>query len=177
MGMFPFHAWLLEVSEKGTRISLLFLLCIVKFAIFCVLYHLFYFVFFNVLELYLILFYSTILFSFLVGGFLVFNQNHILRFLGAASIPQMGFLFFLNIGYFVPGIFEKQFIYLCVYISSLIIIFSFILFFEIRGSVLRSYNYSNLSLVVALFSLAGLPPLAGFFSKFYILQIAFDNNL
>ena len=90
----------------------------------------------------------------ILGSFLLNSQYHIQRFIAISSTAHIGFL-----------ILQYNYSYLFyIYIYSITSLILFFLFF---------YNFNNFFLKIFitffLFSLSGLPPLPGFYSKLYIL--------
>lgn len=76
------------------------------------------------------------------------------------------------------------YIYMFIYNLTLISIF-FVLMSSIISNVKTIYSFSNysfdsfflISLSISIFSLAGVPPFIGFFSKLFILNILSNSNL
>lgn len=176
IAVFPFHAWFLAVCEKATKTSLIFLLVFVKLVFFSTLYRVVLFSMFTILPSYSLLFQTMLVASLLVGTFLAFTQVNIPKFLGAASIPQMGFLLFFLVCPDSPGVFEKQLAYLFTYIFSIFVVLLFVLLLDMCSKACISGGLW-FAFFVCLLSLAGVPPLAGFFTKTYILSALLENNL
>ena len=120
--------------------------------------------------------------SVLVGNFLALFQIKIKRLLAYSSIGHVGFIF-SGIFLCTESSFFLSFIYLFIYLllsinifSLLIMIRKFIFKIEFKNivelsSLIRSNFFLGLILILIFFSLAGIPPFAGFFSKFYILYL------
>ena len=122
--------------------------------------------------------------SIVFGAFGALLQTKIKRFIGYTAINQMGYLF---IGISSGDSFglQSSFLYLFFYIVMGFSFFSVVMYvYEIDTgkdiiflSQLRvfGWEHKNLSIFLALilFSMAGIPPLAGFFGKFFLLFSAF----
>jgi len=82
---------------------------------------------------------------------------------------------------------QAMLIYMAIYVTMNIGTFAFILMMEKDGapvtdiSALNMYSKREpgkaLAMLVLLFSLAGVPPMLGFFGKFYVLRAAYDAGL
>jgi len=111
------------------------------------------------------------------------RQKNLKRFFAFSSISQAGYLMLGVIGGDAIGMTSMVF-YILVYMVANLAIFGIISIVEqkMNGKVsMNDYNglyqtNPKLSLVMtlALFSLGGIPPFAGFFSKFFIFMAAFS---
>ncbi|MFT5006527.1 MAG: NADH-quinone oxidoreductase subunit N [Paracoccaceae bacterium] len=82
---------------------------------------------------------------------------------------------------------QSMLIYLAIYVTMNVGVFAFILNMEKDGQAVTDIASLNLyskveplraaALMVLMFSLAGIPPLVGFFGKFYVLQAAVNADL
>ena len=82
---------------------------------------------------------------------------------------------------------QAMLIYMAIYVTMNIGTFAFILSMERDGRPVSDIAALNglanidpmraLALLVLMFSLAGVPPMVGFFGKFYVLQAAVDAGL
>lgn len=124
--------------------------------------------------------------SMLFGAVAAIGQKDIKRLMAYSSISHMGFaLMGLASGGF-DGV-QSMLIYMVIYVIMNIGTFSFILSMEKDGQPvsdidsLQMYSKSNpgrsLALLILMFSLAGIPPLLGFFGKFYVLKAAISSDL
>jgi NADH-quinone oxidoreductase subunit N len=78
-------------------------------------------------------------------------------------------------------------VYMAIYVTMNVGTFAFILMLEKDGkpvtdiTALNSYAKREpakaLAMLILLFSLAGVPPMLGFFGKFYVLRAAYDAGL
>jgi NADH-quinone oxidoreductase subunit N len=103
-----------------------------------------------------------------------------------SSIAHMGFALMGLAAGSVLGV-QAMLIYMAIYVTMNIGTFAFILSMEKDGrpvveiSALNMYSKREplraLAMLVLLFSLAGVPPMVGFFGKFYVLRAAYDAGL
>lgn len=128
--------------------------------------------------------------SIFVGTLSALVQRSLLRLIAFSSIAHMGFIA-LTFAIANNTGFEQTYAYLLVYAITTLGIFSLL----IERSYRLSRNNSNLNMLkdlsgaskhlpgwsfmfaVFLISMAGLPPLAGFFAKFYVLMVLINGGL
>jgi len=183
----PFHIWTLDVYEGAPIIITAFFNIVSKIAILIIFIRFFFNLFFYYFNYWhLILIYCAI-FSLIIGTFGGLYQLKIKRLLAYSSISHMGYMSLaLAIGT-IESI-QALFIYLIIYIILNINIFS--LFIGIRKynltrvksildlfSLSKNNNILLFSLCLTLFSIAGIPPLAGFYSKLYLFFSTLKINL
>ena len=126
-----------------------------------------------------------IVLSITVANLFALRQSDLKRFLAFSSISQAGYIMLAVIGGSPVGMTSLIF-YILVYMAANLAAFGVISIVEQRtdGKVsMQDYNgfyRTNPKLAVvmmlALFSLAGIPPFAGFFSKFFIFSAAFRSG-
>lgn len=195
----PFHFWAVDVYDGSPSLSVLFFLILPKIVLFLVFFRLFYFLFsFDVFFLHLLLLVS--LFSVLVGNFAALFELKVKRLITYSGIANVGLLlisiflfsyeglqllFFFSLSYFVILIlFFNLFFAVRSYTSnkdmSLVINSSN---FFVKGNYIKlKYIEDFVSMFFAhpliawlfaltIFSLAGIPPLLGFFFKFFVIFI------
>jgi len=124
--------------------------------------------------------------STLLGSFAAIGQNNIKRLMAYSSIGHMGFALIGLAAGNEAGI-KGVAIYLAVYLVMTLGSFAAILAMRVGGKYVE--NISDLAglsrtngsmaffLAMLMFSLAGVPPLAGFFAKYYVLLAAVDAGL
>jgi len=114
------------------------------------------------------------------GNLGAIKQHNIKRFLAYSSISQAGYIFLAFLSPTELGLTALAF-YIFVYIAGNLAVFSIVAYVEnSSGSVEmdafsgmhRSHPVLALVMLLALFSLAGIPPLGGFFGKFWLFATA-----
>ena len=124
--------------------------------------------------------------SMYLGAVAGIGQRDIKRLMAYSSISHMGFALVGLASGSERGV-TAMLIYMAIYISMNIGMFAFILSMERDGQHITSIDSLNmlskrepvsaLALLILLFSLAGVPPLVGFFGKFVVLAAALDAGL
>ena len=188
LAIVPFHMWAPDVYEGAATPITAFFTIIPKIAVIGFLIKFLNIVFNSYSDAWFQILYLVSVTSMIFGSIAAVNQNNIKRLLAYSSISHMGFIF---IGILIgtqTGIKSVQ-LYVSIYMINLLGIFTCILCLKnkINGYYLENLNnYSGLlkrnsflsfSLAILLFSLAGLPPLSGFFGKLYILVAAIESKL
>ena len=124
--------------------------------------------------------------SMLVGGIAAIGQTDIKRLMAYSSIGHMGFAMLGLAAGTAKGA-ESVLIYLAIYLVMNIGVFAFILSMRRDGmqvtkiddlaGLWKADGLSTFCLGALMFSLAGIPPLAGFWAKFFVFQAAVDAGL
>lgn len=124
--------------------------------------------------------------SMFLGAVAAIGQTNIKRLMAYSSIAHMGFALMGLASGTVQGV-ESMLIYMAIYVTMNLGTFAFILSMERDGSPVVDINalsmYSRrdptraLAMLVLLFSLAGVPPLVGFFGKYAVLLAAVEANM
>ena len=173
----PFHLWTADVYEGAPVAVTSYLSVISKGAMLFVLVSVLYNAFAPLNETwYNILFLISVL-TMIIGNLFALRQQNMKRFLAFSSIAQVGFILIGITGYSAEGSASVIF-FVLIYIFSNLAAFGVInLVSAVTGrETLNDYkgfykNNRGLSwvLAIALFSLGGIPPTAGFFGKFFLL--------
>ena len=124
--------------------------------------------------------------SMFLGAVAAIGQTNIKRLMAYSSIAHMGFALMGLASGTVQGV-ESMLIYMAIYVTMNLGTFAFILSMERDGSPvvdiqsLSMYSRRDptkaLAMLVLLFSLAGVPPLVGFFGKYAVLLAAVEANM
>ncbi len=124
--------------------------------------------------------------SMFLGAVAAIGQTNIKRLMAYSSIAHMGFALMGLAAGTAFGV-QAMLIYMAIYVTMNLGTFAFILGMEKDGrpvteiSALNQYAKREplraVALLVLMFSLAGVPPMVGFFGKFYVLRAAYDAGL
>lgn len=188
LSMAPFHIWVPDVYDGAPTSSVFFFVTLPKLAIFIFLFRLYTYLLVEFAGLWYTLLFFAGLLSVLWGTFAALNQFSIKRLYAYSSIVNIGYLA-MALSYGTSENLIVVLYYLVVYIILSALLFSFIIGVgNLRGfetgrslfdyKVLFSHNFF-LSLLFALifFSFAGIPPLSGFFIKFFLFKVMFLGDL
>jgi NADH-quinone oxidoreductase subunit N len=124
--------------------------------------------------------------SMFLGAIAAIGQRDIKRLMAYSSIAHMGFALMGLAAGTAFGV-QAMLIYMAIYVTMNIGTFAFIMSLERDGvsvSDIDSLNLfskseplKSLILLFLMFSLAGVPPMLGFFGKLYVLQAAYDAGM
>jgi NADH-quinone oxidoreductase subunit N len=124
--------------------------------------------------------------SMALGAFAAIGQHNIKRLMAYSSIGHMGYAL-VGLAAASPEGVQGVIIYLAIYLVMTLGTFACILSLRRDGKMVeeigqlaglsRTNPLMALMLAVLLFSLAGIPPLAGFFAKFYVFLAAIEAGL
>jgi len=180
----PFHLWTADVYE-GSPVSItaylsviskgaaVFIFIIVLFTVFPVL-----------IKTWQKVIYVTAVLTMTIGNLFAIRQQNLKRFLAFSSISQAGYILLGVIGGNQTGMASVVY-YILVYIFSNLGAFGVVAAISNASGKENIDDYNGLymtnprlSLVMtlALFSLAGIPPVAGFFGKFFLFTAAAEKG-
>ena len=124
--------------------------------------------------------------SMFLGGVAAIGQRDIKRLMAYSSISHMGYALMGLAAGTAFGV-QAMLIYMAIYVVMNVGTFAFILTMERDGRPVTDIDALNdyadreptraLAMLVLLFSLAGVPPLVGFFAKYYVLLAAVEGGL
>ena len=124
--------------------------------------------------------------SMVFAAFAAIAQKNIKRLMAYSSIGHVGYAL-IGLACGTPQGVSSLVIYLSIYLIMNIGVFSFILSMKNKGEyyenisdlsgLYKTHPYYSVVITILMFSLAGIPPLAGFFGKFYIFIAAIESNL
>ncbi len=124
--------------------------------------------------------------SMFLGAVAAIGQRDIKRLMAYSSIAHMGYALVGLAAGTVEGV-QAMLIYMAIYVTMNLGTFAFILSMEKDGKPITDIQSLNmfakreplkaLAMLVLLFSLAGVPPMLGFFGKFYVLKAAVDAGM
>tara|TARA_Y100000310_G_scaffold339243_1_gene431346 strand:- start:444 stop:1862 length:1419 start_codon:yes stop_codon:yes gene_type:complete len=173
----PFHMWAPDVYEGSPTSVTLFFAIVPKIAALTVFIRFLYLPFFNVINEWQIIIIFLSIASMVFGAIAAIGQKNLKRLIAYSSIGHMGYaLAGLSVGT-NEGI-QSSVSYISIYLIMNLGLFS-CLFMMKRNNryyeniddlsgLSKNHPLISFSLLIILFSLAGIPPMAGFFAKFYV---------
>jgi len=182
----PFHMWAPDVYEGSPTSVTLFFTMVPKIAALTVFIRFLYVPFLNLFDQWQMIIIFLSIASMLFGAIAAIGQTNIKRLVAYSSIG--------HIGYTLAGLatgsnegIQSSIIYISIYIVMNLALFSCLLMLkrndqyyediEDLSGLSKNHPLLSLSLLVILFSLAGIPPLAGFFAKFYIFKAVIEQSM
>lgn len=184
LSLVPFHLWTADVYQGGPTSVTAYLSVISKgaaaFAFLWVLFKTFH----TSQEIWQGILYALIILTITLGNLFAIRQNDLKRFLAFSSISQAGYIMLGVMAYSAQGLTALVY-YILVYIFSNVAAFGVIASIENKTGKVGMDNYNglyqtnpklSLAMMLAMFSLAGIPPFAGFFSKFFIFASAINSG-
>ena len=177
LSVVPFHLWTADVYEGSPVAVTAFLSVVSKGAMAFVFITALYKVFGALGTTWYYMLASTSVLTMVVGNLFALRQTNLKRFLAFSSIAQVGYLLIGISGMSQVGAASVVY-FILIYVFSNLAAFAVIsVISSLTGKeTLEDYNglyFSNpllaLALTLSLFSLAGIPPTAGFFGKLFLL--------
>jgi len=182
----PFHMWAPDVYEGSPTSVTLFFAVVPKIAALTVFIRFLYVPFVNLIDQWQMIIIFLSLASMIFGAISAIGQKNLKRLIAYSSIGHMGYaLAGLAVGT-NSGI-QSSIIYISIYVIMNLGIFCCLFmmkrkdkFFdnlEDLAGLSKNHPIISLSLLILLFSLAGIPPMAGFFAKFYIFMSVIEQSM
>jgi len=184
LSLVPFHLWTADVYE-GAPVSIAgYLSVISKGAAAFVFTAILFTVFYRITALWEDVLYIIIILTITIGNLFALRQQNLKRFLAFSSIAQAGFILLGIIGQSAYGMTTVVY-FILVYIFSNLGAFGVVAIISNRtgketiddyDGLYRTNPKLSLIMMLALFSLAGIPPVAGFFGKFFLFAAAAEKG-
>jgi NADH-quinone oxidoreductase subunit N len=182
----PFHMWAPDVYEGSPTSVTLFFAMVPKIAALTVFIRFLYVPFLNLIDQWQIIIIFLSIASMFFGAIAAIGQTNIKRLVAYSSIG--------HIGYTLAGLatgsnegIQSAIVYISIYVVMNLALFSCLLMLKRNNQyyeeiddlsgLSKNHPLLSLSLLVILFSLAGIPPLAGFFAKFYIFKAVIEQSM
>ena len=182
----PFHMWAPDVYEGSPTSVTLFFTMVPKIAALTVFIRFLYVPFLNLIDQWQMIIIFLSIASMLFGAIAAIGQTNIKRLIAYSSIS--------HIGYTLAGLatgsnegIQSSIVYITIYVIMNLAFFSCLLMLKRNNQyyediddlsgLSKNHPLLSLSLLVILFSLAGIPPLAGFFAKFYIFTAVLEQSM
>ena len=182
----PFHMWAPDVYEGSPTTVTLFFTMVPKIAALTIFIRFLYVPFLNLIEQWQMIIIFLSIASMLFGAIAAIGQTNIKRIIAYSSIG--------HIGYALAGLctgtnegIQSAIVYIIIYTVMNLGLFSCLLMLkrnneyfenlEDLSGLSKNHPLISISLLIVLFSLAGIPPLAGFFAKFYIFTAVIEQSM
>jgi NADH-quinone oxidoreductase subunit N len=185
ISMVPFHFWSPDVYEGAPTPITAFVSTASKAAGFAVLVRVLLAAFPDVQAYWVPALSVLAVLTMTLGNLLALAQTNIKRLLAYSSIAHAGYVMIGLVSLSVFGVTSVVF-YLAAYMVSNLAAFAVVILFSRAAGSEEIKDYAGLSrrspglalvLLVALLSLAGMPPLAGFVGKVYVFAAAVESGL
>ena len=185
ISLVPFHLWTADTYQGAPTAVTSYLSVVSKGAAAFVLLAVLVKVFAPMVREWQTLLWIVTVLSITVANLFAIRQKDLKRFMAFSSISQAGYIMLAVIGGSALGMTSLVF-YVLVYMAANLAVFGVLSAVEQQtgGKVgMEDYNgfYKTnprlaVGMALALFSLAGIPPFAGFFSKFFVFAAAFEGG-
>ena len=179
----PFHMWAPDVYEGSPTSVTLFFTMVPKIAALTVFIRFLYVPFLNLIDQWQMIIIFLSIASMIFGAIAAIGQTNIKRLVAYSSIG--------HIGYTLAGLatgsndgIQSSIIYISIYVVMNLALFSCLLMLKRNeqyyediddlSGLSKNHPLLSLCLLIILFSLAGIPPLAGFFAKFYVFKAVIE---
>lgn len=179
----PFHVWTPDVYEGAPTPATAFMAVVPKVAAFTGLIRLLAEPLAPLLADWQPILVIVAVLTMAIGSVLAGKQNNIKRLLAYSAISHSGFVLVPLLTGTVQG-FSAVLIYLVIYTLTVVGVFAIVLSFRNREMFIENIDDMRglskqapgltFALMILLFSLAGIPPLAGIFAKFFAFKAAID---
>nr|NP_066350.1 NADH dehydrogenase subunit 2 [Malawimonas jakobiformis]AAG13717.1 NADH dehydrogenase subunit 2 [Malawimonas jakobiformis] len=188
IGAAPFHMWLPDVYEGSPLSVTAFFAITPKIVILSLIIRLFIYTFYDIIEELNYIFIISSITSMALASFFALYQKKIIRLLAYSAIGHIGYILIGITSSSINSI-QSSLLYIIVYIIMTINIYSIVIsLYSNNNNIEIKYikeliNLSKQNPILAfsftmlLFSMAGIPPLAGFFNKLYIFSSAINVSM
>ena len=182
----PFHMWAPDVYQGSPTSVTIFFAILPKIAALTVFIRFLYVPFVDLIDQWQMIMVFLSIASMLFGAVAAIGQKNLKRLIAYSSIGHMGYaLAGLSVGT-NQGI-QSSVIYLSIYLFMNLAFFSCLFMLrkndnyyeniEDLSGLSKKHPILSLCFLIVLFSLAGIPPLAGFFAKFYIFLAVIEQSM
>lgn len=186
ISLVPFHFWTADTYQGAPTTVTGYLSVISKGAAAFTLVTLLYKVFISLSVYWTFTMYILVVLSITIANLMAIRQTELKRFMAFSSISQAGYIMLVAIGgNYVMSITALMY-YVLIYIVANMSVFTIIAAVEnANGGKTEMATYNGLYktnpkmaflMTLALFSLGGIPPFAGMFSKFFVFLSAVDGR-
>ena len=185
LSLVPFHFWTADTYEGAPTPVTGYLSVVSKGAAAFALMTILMKVFAPLTDYWEYMLYIVIVLSITIANLFAIRQKELKRFMAFSSISQAGYIMLAVIGSSQAGMAALMY-YILVYVVANMAVFTVISTVEQNnGGTTMMHSYNGLYqtnpklaflMTLALFSLAGIPPFAGMFSKFFVFMAAAEQG-
>ncbi len=185
ISLVPFHFWTADTYQGAPTPVTGYLSVVSKGAAAFALMTILMKVFSPMVEYWEYLMYIVILLTITVANLFALRQKELKRFMAFSSISQAGYIMLAVVGNSAMGLTALMY-YVLIYVAANMAVFTVINVVEHKGngttmmSCYDGFYKTNPKLsflmTLALFSLAGIPPFAGMFCKFFVFMAAAEQG-
>ena len=182
----PFHMWTPDVYEGAPTSITSYFSVVPKVAGLAVLIKFMFIPFSNILSEWQTIIIFISIASMILGAIAAIGQKNIKRLLAYSSIGHVGYALAGVATGNVSG-YQSAIVYISIYVIMNIGIFSCLFLLKKDGEykenisdlsgVSKKHPLLAISFLIILFSLAGIPPLGGFFAKFYVFSAVIEQKM
>jgi NADH-quinone oxidoreductase subunit N len=182
----PFHMWTPDVYEGSPTSVTSFFAVVPKVAGLAVLIRFMEIPFKNILVEWQVIIIFLSIASMILGAVAAIGQKNIKRLMAYSSIGHMGYAL-AGVATGVVSGYSSSVFYICIYVVMNIGAFGCMYLMRVDGKykeeirdlsgISKKHPLLAVSFLIILFSLAGIPPLGGFFAKFYIFMSVIENEM
>ena len=182
----PFHMWAPDVYEGSPTTVTLFFTIVPKVAALTVFIRFLYVPFLNLIDQWQMIIVFLSIASMVFGAVAAIGQTNIKRLIAYSSIGHIGYTLAGLATASNEGI-QSSIIYISIYVVMNLALFSCLLMLRRKdqyfediddlSGLSKNHPLLSLCLLLILFSLAGIPPLAGFFAKFYVFKAVLEQSM
>ena len=182
----PFHMWTPDVYEGAPTSITSYFAVVPKVAGLAVLIKFMHIPFSNILLEWQTIIIFISLASMILGAVAAIGQTNIKRLLAYSSIGHIGYAL-AGVATGVISGYESAIVYIAIYVIMNIGAFSCLYLLKKDGEykekisdlsgISKKHPILAISFLIILFSLAGIPPLGGFFAKFYIFTAVLEQKM
>jgi NADH-quinone oxidoreductase subunit N len=185
ISLVPFHLWTADVYEGAPTNVAGYLSVVSKGASVFVLLALLFTVFREMADAWKPLLMVMAIFTMVIGNLFAIRQQNLQRFLAFSSIAQAGFILLGMISGTTYGM-ATVIYFILVYVFSNLAAFGVVSIVKNNTGKENIDDYNgfyqtnprlSMVMLLALFSLAGIPPLAGFFGKFFLFAAIAEQGM
>jgi NADH-quinone oxidoreductase subunit N len=179
----PFHFWAPDVYEGSPTAVTSLMATVVKIAAMAAFWRLFGFIFATTSPKWMPIIYALVILTLIIPNITAIYQQRVKRMLAYSSISHVGYILLGFLGALKSGFVNPIIIifYLSAYSISSLAAFSVLMKVEENGGSFAGLYYRNkwlaVTMIIAMMSMAGIPPMAGFAAKYSVFVISVYKDL